>query len=82
MERTEILEKIQGAMASLFELDPADVTMNATLAEDLDLDSIDAIDLIIKMQELTDEKIDPEAMSKVRTVGDIVDIVQAMLNRS
>ena len=80
MERTEILAKIQAAMASLFELDPADVTPEATLGEDLDLDSIDAIDLIIKMQDLTDEKIDPEAMSKVRTVGDIVDIVEGMLN--
>jgi len=67
-------------MASLFEIDGAEVTMESTLGEDLDLDSIDAIDLIIKMQELTDEKIDPEAMSKVRTVGDIVDIVEGMLN--
>lgn len=75
MTRDEIFTELQKTMVDLFDLEADTVTLESTLGEDLDLDSIDAIDLIIKMQELSGEKIDQEAMKQVRTVGDIVEIV-------
>ena len=49
------------------------------LFEDLDLDSIDAVDLVVKLQDLTGRKFKPEEFKSVRTVGDILDRVQALL---
>ncbi len=76
--REEILDEIRQVMAGLFELDPAVITTESRLGDDLDLDSIDAIDLIIKMQELSGQKVDQEAMREIRTVGDIVDLIERL----
>lgn len=75
--RDQLLDQLRATMASLFELDPEAITDDSRLGDDLDLDSIDAIDLIIKLQELTGEKVDQEAMKQVCTVGDIVDLMSA-----
>ena len=63
----------------MFEIAPADISLQATLFEDLDLDSIDAVDLVIKLQDLTGKKISPQDFKTVRTVGDIVDQVSALV---
>jgi acyl carrier protein len=81
MTREDIFDELRRAMMSLFDLEASAITLESSLVEDLDLDSIDAIDLIIKMQELTGEKIDQESMKKVRTLGDIVELVAAHLAR-
>ena len=59
----------------LFEIEPAKVTLEANLYKDLDIDSIDAVDLIIKLKEITGRRIAPEAFKQVRTVGDVVNVV-------
>ena len=51
MSKDEIFDKLKGILVSEFELDEGDVTPDALLGDDLDLDSIDSIDLIIKMKE-------------------------------
>ena len=80
MTRQEILEKVQEIMVEMFELDPADVTLQAHLMNDLDLDSIDAIDMVVKLQDLTGERVDEERLKQIRTVEHIVDLVQAQLD--
>lgn len=79
MSRVEILDEIRRLMASLFEIDPGIVHEPSRLVDDLDLDSIDAIDLIIKMQELTGQKVEPKALAGVRTVSDVIDLVERLL---
>jgi acyl carrier protein len=81
LSREAILGEVQRLMADLFELDPGTVTEASRLGEDLDLDSIDAIDLIIKMQEMTGQKVDPKTLAGVRTVGDVIDLVERLLAR-
>ena len=81
MTRDEILDELRRLMTSLFDLDAASVTLESRLGDDLDLDSIDAIDLIIKLQDMTAQKVDPEEMKAIRTVGDIVDLVERLLPR-
>ena len=78
MTREEILDELQRQMASLFDLEPSSITLESSLGDDLDLDSIDAIDLIIKMQDMTGQKVGQEEMKTIRTVGDIVDLVERL----
>jgi len=79
MGRDDILDRLSEYLQDLFEVPAEDVTLQAKLYEDLDLDSIDAVDLVIKLQELTGKKISPEEFKTVRTVGDVVDQVHALV---
>ena len=45
---------------------------------DLDVDSIDAIDLVVKIKELTGKQVQPEDFKNVRTVQDVVTVIQNM----
>lgn len=76
MTRDQILERVQGVFTELFELEPDKIHLEARLIEDLDLDSIDAIDMVVKLQELIGQRVEETELRKVRTVGDIVDLVQ------
>ncbi|MBX9428679.1 acyl carrier protein [Ralstonia pseudosolanacearum] len=79
MTETEILERIRSIFQENFAIDPARVTPEAHLFEELDLDSIDAVDLAIKLQEMTERRIKPEEFKSVRTVGDVIGAVQSLL---
>ncbi|AOE92634.1 acyl carrier protein [Ralstonia pseudosolanacearum] len=80
MTETEILERIRSIFQENFAIDPARVTPEAHLFEELDLDSIDAVDLAIKLQEMTGRRIKPEEFKSVRTVGDVIGAVQSLLS--
>lgn len=77
--RREIEELLKGLLVELFEVEPEKITPDAQLYQDLDIDSIDAIDLILKLKEMTGKKIQPEAFKHVRTIDDVVDAVHALL---
>lgn len=77
--REEILAYLRQILVELFELKPEQVVMEANLYTDLDIDSIDAVDLILKLKELTGRKIQPQTFKNVRTVGDVIDAVEALL---
>jgi acyl carrier protein len=77
--REEIFAELQRELCSLFELEPEQITPKARLYDDLDLDSIDAVDLAVRLQELTKKRIKPEQFKAVRTVEDVVDAVEQML---
>ena len=81
MTETEILDHLRTILQETFEIDPATVTPEAHLYEQLGLDSIDAVDLAIKVQQLTGERIKPEDFKAVRTVADVVRAVQTLLAR-
>jgi acyl carrier protein len=82
MTRGEILDHVRRTIAGLFELDLEEVRAESTVFQDLDLDSIDAIDLVAKLQQLTGERIEEQAMRGVQTVGDLVELVAAQLASS
>lgn len=75
----EIFEKVRNTLIELFEIDPAKIVLEAQLYHDLDIDSIDAIDLILQLKSYTGRKIEPEQFKHVRTVKDLVDAVQGLL---
>jgi len=73
--KDEILAQIKASLTELFELDPARITLAARLNEDLEIDSIDAVDLLDRLRRQTGMKISAEDFRSVRTVGDMVDAV-------
>jgi acyl carrier protein len=75
----EIYQRLQLVMQELFELDPNQVTLQARLYEDLDIDSIDAVDLIVELKKITGKKLRPEEFKSVRTVEDVVDAISRLL---
>jgi acyl carrier protein len=76
----EIYQRLQLVMQELFELDPQQVTLQARLYEDLDIDSIDAVDLIIELKKITGKKMQPDEFKSVRTVQDVVDAIFRLLH--
>jgi len=79
LSRDEIHQELKTYLEEMFEIPPKKVSLEARLNEDLDLDSIDAVDLVVRLQELTSRKLSPEEFRSVRTVGDVVDRVHALL---
>lgn len=75
----EIFEQLRSVLHELFEIDPARVTLEAHLYTDLEIDSIDTIDLILRLKEITGRKIQPDQFRHVRTVGDAVNAIEALL---
>ena len=78
-EQETIYQEVCGLLTQLFEIDPQDITPEARLYEDLELDSIDAVDMIVHLQKKTGKKIKPETFKSVRTVQDVVDAVEQLL---
>ena len=80
MNREELFEEIRQALIELFEGDPKDITLEADLYKDLDIDSIDAIDLLAMLREKSGVRLSPQQFREVRTVGDVIDKVAEQLN--
>jgi acyl carrier protein len=81
ISNTDILERLRKVLHDTFEIEPARVAPSAHLFADLGLDSIDAVDLAIQVQEMTGMRIKPEDFKNVRTVGDVVSTVRDLLER-
>jgi acyl carrier protein len=76
----QILERIRSTLVELFELKATDVTLEARLYEDLEIDSIDVVDLMDEVQRYTGAKVRPEDFRSVRTVNDLVVVMQRLLH--
>jgi acyl carrier protein len=80
MTREDIFLKLREVLADSFRLDPAKITLESHLFTDLDLDSIDAVELAIQLQDITGRRVKAEEFKHVRTVHDVVEAVHKMLN--
>ena len=79
--RQEIYETLVNILSKEFELNRDSITMEVNLYQELGLDSIDAVDLIVRLQELVGKKIDPQTFKQVRTVADVVSAIDDVINR-
>jgi acyl carrier protein len=82
MDKQAIFDKLKAALIEDFEMDEAKVTPEARLYEDLELDSIDAVDLIVKLKSFLPTNIDPEVFKSVRTVQDVVDAIYNLIQNA
>jgi acyl carrier protein len=78
--REDILTVLEDLLVNIFEVDPASIRPEARLYEDLEVDSIDAVDLVIELRKITGRQIDPDEFKAVRTVDDVVGVVQALID--
>ncbi len=78
--KQEVLVLIQETMAELFEIDKSTIVPEAHLYEDLDIDSIDAVDLIVRLKDVTGKKPDVETFKQVRTIEDLVNAIHKHIN--
>lgn len=81
MNRDEIYARIRSTLMNSFEIPEERITLEARLMDDLELDSIDAIDMAVQIQEMTNVRVEEDELKKLRTVGDTVDLVAALLAR-
>ena len=79
-DRDEIRERLTQILEEMFEVDATLITPHARLYDDLDIDSIDAVDLVARLRTITGKKIDPEIFKAARTVEDVVDAVFRLVN--
>jgi acyl carrier protein len=79
MSKEELYHWVVDLLANMFELDKSAITMQSNLYQDLDIDSIDAVDLAVKLKQLTGKRLSPEVFKEIHTIEDIVN---ALLNLS
>jgi len=72
-------EMVRASLVELFQLDPARITPEARLGDDLEIDSIDAVDLVEHVKRLTGRKISAEEFRSVRTVSDLVQALERLV---
>ncbi|OHX36393.1 acyl carrier protein [Methylomonas sp. LWB] len=77
--REDILAAIRDIMVEMFEIDAAAIVPEAKLYEDLDFDSIDAVDMIVRLKEVTGKMVKPEDFKTARSIADVVEAVYRLL---
>ncbi len=82
LTQQDILIRLRLILHETFEIDGARVVPEARLNEDLDIDSIDAVDLIVKLKPLVGKRLRPEVFKSVRTVGDVVEALHALVGET
>ncbi len=78
MTRDDAYKKLQEILFDNFEIAREKITADANLYTDLELDSIDAVDLVIHVQDLIGKKISAEEFKMARTVNDVLDVVEKL----
>ena len=79
MTKENIYPMLVDMLHEMFELDRSKITLDANLYSDLDIDSIDAVDLAVRLKDLTGKRMQPEVFKSVRTVKDVVNALAALL---
>ncbi|AWX99606.1 acyl carrier protein [Marinomonas primoryensis] len=74
----DVFDKVSGVLQELFELSAENIHPSSNLYQDLDIDSIDAVDLVVELKKMTGKKINPEDFKSVRTVEDVVIAVEKL----
>ena len=82
MNKEAIYQRIVAILQETFEIDAARVTPEARLYDDLDIDSIDAVDLIVQLKPWVGKRLNADAFKSVRTVQDVVDALHQLVNDS
>jgi acyl carrier protein len=80
LSKAEILRRVQLMMKELFGLDSVRVQPDTRLVEDLELDSLDAIDLAVKVEETTGFAFDEARLRELRTIGDVIVAIEFLAN--
>ncbi len=75
-----VYQYITRILQEQFDLDPASMAAETDLRADLDIDSIDAVNILIELKSLTSKKVASENFHQIKTIGDLTDAVFNLLN--
>ncbi len=78
MSRQELHNQLATTLEELFDTPAEQVTESAKLYDDLDIDSIDTMDLVLRLKQIKGDKISPELFRDARTVGQVLDILEGL----
>lgn len=78
MTHEELKDQLHHILIEHFGIEAAQIHKDATLYEDLGMDSIDAVDIMQRITELTELRLAPEEFHNISTVGDFTDILQSL----
>lgn len=81
MTKENIYPMLVDMLHEMFELDKSKITLDANLYSDLDIDSIDAVDLAVRLKDLTGKRMQPEVFRSVRTIRDVVNALATLLEK-
>jgi acyl carrier protein len=73
--KAEIVAQTKQIMQNLFELEDERLVPEAKLYEDLDIDSIDAVDLLIELKKISGKNIELEHFKNVKTLDDVFNTI-------
>ncbi|CAG2134119.1 Acyl carrier protein [compost metagenome] len=80
MTHDEIFARVAAVLEETFEIAPERITPEARLYDDLDIDSIDAVDLLVKLKPMLNKPLKPEQFKSVRTVQDVVQALALLID--
>ena len=72
MDKNELFDQLKNILIEQFELDESSISPDANLYDELELDSIDAVDLLVQLKNITGKKIAPDDFKDVRTINDVI----------
>lgn len=75
MNTSQLFDRVKSVLSNVFEIPVEKIVPEAQLYTDLDLDSLDAIDLAIKLKSETGIELTEEEIRGIRTVADILEVV-------
>jgi acyl carrier protein len=76
----EIFNTLRAMMSELFEIDESRIQLDTKLYDELEIDSIDAVDLMERIKRLTGKKVSPDDFKTVRTIRDVVETIEKLVN--
>ena len=75
MDKDAVFEKLKEILTTDFKLEPDSIKLGSSLEEDLELDSLDVVDILISLEDYIEKKIDPTLFKNAKTVQDMVDLL-------
>lgn len=75
-DKDVIFAKLKEILVSEFKLDKDSISPGKQLEADLDLDSLDEVEILMSLEEYISDKVDPSLFREARTVQDLVDLLQ------
>ena len=79
--KEQIEKTIKDILTAEFDVPAEKLTPDVDLFTELDLDSIDAVDLVVRLQQETGKKVNPEEFRQIRKLSDVVAVVEKLVNQ-
>ena len=76
--KEDIFNQIRDELVNLFDLDSSEIELEVKIFEDLGLDSIDAVNLVVRIQEITGKRIQPAEFREIQTIQDAVELAHKL----